>query len=179
MVCILLAEGFEETEALAPCDILRRGGVDVKLISCTGNTAVKGSHGISVETDALFEDVDADYIDMLVIPGGMPGTLNLDAFKPIDELIQKIYANNGFFAAICAGPMVLGKRGLLKGKKAVCYPGFEKELAGANIGTDKVVRDGRIITAVGAGAAVDFGLQLLAAVKDAAAAERVKKSILY
>ena len=179
MVYILLADGFEETEALAPCDILRRGGVDAKLVSCTGQFFVKGSHGIGVNADLLFEDIRPEEAQMVVIPGGMPGTLNLDSFSPIDKLIEKVYVSGGCLAAICAGPIVLGKRGYLNGRKAVCYPGFEQDLCGAEICACKVVRDGRIITAAAAGAALDFGLELLSYAAGQETSDRVRKSVLY
>ena len=131
-VYVFLAEGFEEMEAVTPVDLLRRvqeGVVDVKLVSVTGDKAVTGAHGITYQADLLFEEIEDD-ADMLVLPGGMPGSLNLDASPYTDEVISAVMKSGGRLAAICAAPLVLGRRGLLNGKNATCFPGFENQLEG-------------------------------------------------
>ena len=160
-IYLFLAEGFEEMEAMFPLDILRRGGMDVKLVSVTGEKAVRSSHGVTIMADALFEDVSEEDVEMIVLPGGLPGATNLDAHAGLDKLILS-FANAGKpLAAICAAPMVYGKRGLLKGKKATCYPGFDKYLEGAECTGAPVERDGNIITGKGPGAAMEFALAVV------------------
>ncbi|MDO4188103.1 MAG: DJ-1/PfpI family protein [Lachnospiraceae bacterium] len=160
-VFVFLATGFEEIEALTPVDILRRAGIDVKLVSITGDEIVTGARGINVKADLLFENIDSDLADILVLPGGMPGTTNLMKYEPLMELIEK-YNNNGKnIAAICAAPTIFGKLGLLEGKKATCYPGMEDDLIGAQVCYDSVVTDGNITTSRGMGTALDFSLELL------------------
>lgn len=160
MVYILLAEGFEEIEALCPLDLLRRAGIAAKTVSVTEKKVVTGSHGISVVADLTAENSLSD-IEMLVLPGGMPGTTNLDKSQFCDGLLRAAVKNGAYIAAICAAPMVLGRRGLLVGKEAVCFPGFEQELSGATLSSRRVVTDGKIVTAVGMGAALEFGLALV------------------
>lgn len=178
MVYILLADGFEEIEALAPCDMLRRAGVEVRLVSATEKLHVRGTHGISIMADLTVSEMNSRDIDMLVFPGGMPGAKNLDEHPRTDILVRHCLDRNAYLAAICAAPMILGKRGVLAGKKAICFPGFEKYLAGAEIMEgERVVRDGNIVTAVGAGAAVDFGLKLVEIMKGKETAESIRASI--
>ena len=160
MVYILLADGFEEIEALCPLDLLRRAGVETKTVSITEKRAVTGSHGITVTADLTAENSLSD-IEMLVLPGGMPGSTNLDGSKFCDGLVRNAAKSGAYLAAICAAPLVLGRRGLLVGKEAVCFPGFENELVGAHLSDKRVVRDGKIITAIGMGAALEFGLALV------------------
>ncbi|MBQ8351747.1 MAG: DJ-1/PfpI family protein [Clostridia bacterium] len=162
MIYVLLADGFEEIEALAPVDILRRAGKTVKTVGITG-AAVCGAHGISVQADILSEEAN-ERIDLLILPGGMPGATNLDQSPAVDKLLNKAIEDGAHIGAICAAPFILGKRGLLQGKEAICYPGFEDELLGACVCSDKrVVTSGKFTTAVGMGAACEFGLALLAA----------------
>ena len=123
-ICIFLAEGFEEMEAMFPLDIMRRGGLNVKTVSVTGNKTVVSSHRVPVVADELIENLSEEDIEMIVLPGGMPGATNLDAHAGLDKLIRNFAAAGKPMAAICAAPLVYGKRGLLKGKKATCYPGF-------------------------------------------------------
>lgn len=175
MVYVLFADGFEEIEALYPIDILMRGGLNVRKISVTGERTVVGTHGIAVVTDALLDGIGDD-IELLFLPGGMPGAATLDALPEMDALIEKTLKKGGRVAAICAAPMVLGKRGYLRGKAAVCYPGFEKFLDGACLDEERVVTDGRITTAVGMGAAGELGLTLLSLLRGSAAARRVSES---
>ena len=159
MVIVLLAEGFEELEALSPVDILRREGIDVKTVGIAG-LDVKGAHGITVRADMTADEVDVAKVSAVVFPGGMPGSLNLDASPYADKFIAAATANGGHIAAICAAPLVLGRRGLLRGKNATCFPGFEGELAGANATGEAVVTDGNITTARDFRAAVAFGDEL-------------------
>lgn len=159
MVYFLLANGCEEIEALAPVDFLRRAGVKVTTVSLKGGV-VCGAHGIEISADRVFPDADFSDAEMIVLPGGMPGTTNIDEFPGITELLASVYGRGGYLAAICAAPMILGKRGYLKGKSAICYPGFEDFLEGATISSSPVVRDGRIVTAKSAGFAWQFGYVL-------------------
>ena len=160
MIAVLLADGFEEIEALTPVDMLRRAGLDVKTVGIAGKIAA-GSHKIPVICDVEPGEVDLDKVSMVIFPGGMPGALNLDASPFTDKIIEAVLKNGGRLAAICAAPLVLGKRGLLNGKRATCYPGFEKELIGASVSGESVVTDGNITTAKGMGAALEFANELV------------------
>ena len=175
MVYEFLAEGFEEIEALAPVDILRRAGVEVKTVSVTGKKEVTGAHGITVTADILFDEI-SEKPEMLVLPGGMPGTLNLQAFAPLCDMLVNA---DCYIAAICAAPSVFGGLGLLKGKKAICYPGFEDKLEGAEIVDEPVVVSGKVITSKGAGTAHLFGFTLLSLLKSKEEAEDLRKSMMY
>ena len=159
MIAILLADGFEEIEALTPLDVLRRAGLDVKTVAITGKIAV-GSHGIPVICDISANEVNYSEVTTVVFPGGMPGSLNLDASPVSDKMIEAVTKNGGIIAAICAAPLVLGRRGLLEGKRAPCYPGFENELGGAVTRGASVEVDGNIVTAKGMGVALEFALTL-------------------
>lgn len=177
-ICIFLAEGFEEMEAMFPLDILRRGGMDVKLVSVTDEKAVRSSHGVTIMADALFEDVSEEDVEMIVLPGGLPGATNLDDHAGLDKLILS-FANAGKpLAAICAAPMVYGKRGLLKGKKATCYPGFDKYLEGAEYTGNMVEVVDNFILGKGPGAAPAFGFAILEKYAGAAKAQEVKNGML-
>ncbi len=178
MVYVYLAEGFEEIEALAPVDILRRCGVEVKTVGVTGKV-VSGSHGICVEADILPEAVSLADAQMLVLPGGIPGTPNLEKDARVTEALKAANAQGKYIAAICAAPSVFGHLGLLAGKKATCYPGFEPELAGAETLEDGVVCDGNIITAKGAGRASDFGFLLAGLLAGWDKAAEVRKAMQY
>ena len=160
MIAILLADGFEEIEALTPLDVLRRAGLDVKTVAIGSKVAV-GSHGIPVICDMEAKEVDESSLSTVIFPGGMPGSLNLDASPYADKFINAVIKNGGRLAAICAAPLVLGRRGLLEGKEAICYPGFEGELRGAKISDSAVVTDGNITTAKGMGVALAFALELV------------------
>ena len=175
MVYVFLADGFEEIEALAPVDILRRADVEVKTVSINDSFEVTGAHGITVCADILFGDVEKD-ADMLVLPGGMPGTVNLGNFEPLCDMLKKAKCP---IAAICAAPSVFGELGLLKGKKATCYPGFEDKLEGAEISDLPVVVSGNVITSRGAGTAHLFGFALLEILKDKETADSLKKAMQY
>lgn len=160
MVYVFLAPGFEEMEALAPVDIMRRAGLSVQTVGIGGRT-VTGAHGITVVADIAEEAFTPDDMEAVVLPGGMPGTKNLEASHTVSVALDRAVQENCIIAAICAAPSILGHRGLLQGKYVTCYPGFEEELQGATVTGDIVVVDGQIVTACGAGAAVDFGLQLV------------------
>ena len=176
MILLLLADGFEETEALVPLDLLRRGKLEVRTVGITGKT-VTGAHGIAVTADLVPKAVSGT-IDALILPGGMPGTTNLDASRDVDRLIDKTLSDGGRLAAICAAPIVLGRRGLLDGKRAVCFPGFENQLRGAIKSDKRVETDGNVTTAVGMGAAYEFGLALLSLLAGRKTAEQVRVSSL-
>jgi len=174
---VFLADGFEEIEAIAPIDIMRRAGIEVTTISVTTTKEVRGAHDILLQADCLFGQIDFSNADLLFLPGGMPGTKNLEAHVGLKQLLLK-HANEGKkLAAICAAPSILGKLGLLKGKEAVCFPGFEETLKGAILSDKKVVQSGNIITGKAAGAAVEFGLKLVENLKGKSAAEQVGSSI--
>ncbi len=160
MIYILLADGFEEVEALGCCDMLRRGEIGVRLAT-VGEEYVKGSHGITVKSDITANDIDFDLIDGVVLPGGMPGTLNLLKSEKAKEIIRFCADNNRLIGAICAAPMILGDLGILEGKRATCFPGYEDRLTGAELENDFVVTDKNIITAKGAGASLLFGAAIV------------------
>ncbi len=157
-----LANGFEEIEALAPVDILRRGGVDVKTVSITGSERAESSHGITVKADLVFEQAgDFADADMLLLPGGLPGATNLNAHEGVRCALQRQYDGGRRIGAICAAPMVLGSLGLLEGKKATCSPGFEKYLTGADYTAQLFQEDGTIITGEGPAATLPYAYRIL------------------
>lgn len=178
-VYAFLADGLEEVECLAVADVLVRAGVKVTLVSVSGKREVKGSHGFCIKTDALLADIDLMKADLLFLPGGMPGTKNLAACKPLCEGLIKAHEAGHRLAAICAAPSVLGGLGILSGKKATCYPGFEDALAGAKNTGAGVVTDGNVTTARGLGYALDLGLELVSLLMDKKTARDVKASIQY
>ncbi len=178
-VYLFLADGLEEIEGLTVVDLLRRADVEVCMVSVTGKHTVTGAHKIEIGADALFEEADFADADLLVLPGGMPGTLNLGAHEGLKRLLEKANEEKRGIAAICAAPSVLGDMGLLAGKKATCYPGFEERLTGATIGSGTVVTDGHITTSRGMGTAIDFGLELVKRLCGAQNAEKLAKSIIY
>ena len=177
MVLVFLANGFEETEAVAPIDILRRNGQKVITVGI-GEEVITSSHGITVVPDVTEADMSLmTDIDMIVLPGGMPGTLNLEKSRTVQDTIDYCAANGKFIGAICAAPSILGKKGLLKGKKATCFPGFEEFLEGADFTGEPVEKDGNIITARGAGVAVEFGLKLVEALSGKPASDKIRESM--
>ena len=178
-VLIFLAEGHEEIEALTVVDLLRRADIEIEMVSITGNKKVPGSHGITTVCDMFIENVNFESADMLVLPGGMPGTLNLGLFEPLMDQIHGFNASKKGLAAICAAPTVFGKAGLLEGRKATCYPGMEKNLVGANVSEDEVCHDGHIITSRGLGTAIPFALEVVKTFKGEDAANQLAKSIVY
>ncbi len=178
-VYVFLADGFEMIEGLTVVDIMRRAKIDVVTVSIKDRKKVKSSHNVFIAADKTFEEVDFEDADMLVLPGGMPGTTNLGAYEPLTELLKKFYKEGRKIAAICAAPSVFGKLGFLEGRKATSYPGFEEELLGAEIVEDAVVTDGNVTTSRGMGTAIDFALNLTAQLTDADTAEKIAKSIIY
>lgn len=177
-ICIFLAEGFEEVEAIFPLDVMRRGGLDVKTVSVTGQKAVAGAHGVPVVADWLFEELDEECVEMIVLPGGLPGATNLDAHAGLDKLVKSFAAAGKPLAAICAAPLVYGKRGLLVGKKATCYPGFDKYLEGAEYTGNMVEVTDNFILGKGPGAASEFGFAILEKYAGKEKAIEVKKAML-
>lgn len=179
MIYLLLADGFEEVEALTPLDLLRRAGKEVRTVSITASRTVCGAHGISVLADMTAEDVSLPCDELLILPGGMPGTTNLDASPLTDRLIKEVLSHGGRVGAICAAPLILGKRGLLAGRRAVCYPGFEDALKGATVLDTSVVTDGAFTTATGAGVAVLFGAELVSLLCGKDAAKSLLRAFRY
>lgn len=178
-VCVFLADGFEEIEGLTVVDILRRAGVDTEMVSVTEERMVTGSHKIPIRADVCFKDADFSETELLVLPGGMPGTLNLGACKELTKLLLKFHESGKKVAAICAAPSVLGDLGILKGKKAACYPGFESRLTGAEVVFDRVAQDGNVTTSRGMGTAIPFALSLVAQLVSEEKALELKDGIIY
>lgn len=175
---IFLATGFEEIEALGTADILRRGGVRTMTISITGDERVMGAHNIPVIADYLFEEADFSSADALILPGGIPGSNHLNTCTRLKELVLEKYKENIVLAAICAGPMVLGGLGILKGRKATCFPYFEPTMIGAIPTDNGVEQDENIITCKGPGFVFDFGLTILKALRDEEIAQEVAAALL-
>lgn len=179
MIYLFLATGAEEIEALATVDILRRAGLSVEIVSITNNRMVTGAHGIRVEADSLLKDVEFFDAEMLILPGGMPGATNLAACDDLIERIRDHVYLGRPVAAICAAPLVLGRMGLLEGKRATCYPGFESELKGATCTGALVEQDGLFITGKGPAAAFEFGYTIVECLKDKATADALREGMLY
>lgn len=178
-VYAFLADGLEEVECLAAVDVLIRGGVTVKLVSISDQREVTGSHGFRITADAVIGEVDLDQADVYFLPGGMPGTKHLRGCEALCRALVKADGEGKRLAAICAAPSVLGELGLLKGRKATCYPGFEETLEGASYTKTGVVTDGNVTTARGLGYALDLGLELLGLLTDRENAAKVKAAIQY
>lgn len=175
---VFLATGFEEIEAIGTVDVLRRAGIDAVTVSITGAEKVSGAHGMDVVADVLFADADFSEADALILPGGMPGSNNLNAFEPLKELLLNQYRKEKIVAAICAAPLVLGGLGLLKNRKATCYPSFEPKLIGATVVNEAAVIDGHVITGKGPGLVFEFALAVVVALKGDAVAEEVSAGLL-
>jgi 4-methyl-5(b-hydroxyethyl)-thiazole monophosphate biosynthesis len=175
---VFLATGFEEVEAVGTIDVLRRGEVDTTAVSVTGAYNVTGAHGLALVADKLFELTDFGEADALILPGGMPGSSNLNAYKPLKQLLLTQYEAGKIVAAICAAPLVLGGLGILKGRKATCYPGFEPQLTGAILTDKPAVADGNVITGKGPGLVFCFGLTLVDALKGSSKAGEVAGGLL-
>lgn len=180
MIYIYLADGFEEVEALFPLDLLRRASLDVKTVSITDKNEVTGSHGITVKADITVKSAEYDPkgAELIMLPGGMPGTKNLDASADVHEALDYAYANGKYIAAICAAPSVIGKKGFLKDKKATAYPGFEEYLIGRKETSERCVKDGNMITAAGAGVAMDLGLKIIETLIGKETADKIKHAII-
>ena len=177
MVYVLLGTGFEETEAIAPIDLMRRAGIPVLTVGLNGKT-VYGGHGIGVEADITVEEMDLTDLEMIVLPGGLGGVASIRGCEKAMDAIRFAYENDRFTAAICAGPTVLGDLGITNGKHAVCYPGCESGMGTARIGTQAALRDGKLITGTSAGCTIPFGLALIAALRGEEAAKTVAEQIV-
>lgn len=177
MVNILLANGFEEVEALTPCDMLRRAEIEVNLVSAEKDIYVTGNHGICVKCDKMLDEISE--CEMVILPGGLPGVPNLMANKKVMELVTNQIESGKRVGAICAAPWILGELGLTEGKRTTCYPGFEEKLKGALSLNEKVVTDGLITTSKAAGTAMDFAFEIIKVLKDSAVADKVKNSIYF
>jgi len=175
--CVLLAEGFEEIEAITIADVLRRAGVEAVLVGVAG-TPVRGAHAIQVAADALLSDAAAEDWDAVILPGGMPGSKNLADSAPVRALLREQHGRGRRVAAICAAPIALSAAGVLEGKRATCYPGFEKELRGASLETRAVVVDGNVTTSRGPGTAFEFALELVSQLVGGKAAEDLRSGML-
>jgi 4-methyl-5(b-hydroxyethyl)-thiazole monophosphate biosynthesis len=177
-VVVLLAEGFEEVEAITPIDYLRRAGIEVSIASIVSNLSVKGARGITVNADAALKNLKQAW-DAVVIPGGMPGASNIAASKEAGALITEMTADGKLVCAICASPaVVLAPLGLLSGKKFTCYPGMEERVQGASWKEDPVVTDGNIITSRGAGTAGAFAIAIISKLLSQAEGDKIAKSVL-
>lgn len=180
MVAILLGNGFEEMEALCPCDCLRRVGVEVRLVSVDGSKVVMGAHGIDVVADCILQEVDADEIDLIMLPGGLGGVNAINASRDAMALIRQVYENGAYVAAICAAPTVLAALHITDGKQATCYPGMEGRMGSARMCMDQsVVQDGKVITSTAAGTAMEFALYLVQLLAGEKAAQELKDSLVY
>lgn len=177
--CVFLAEGFEEVEGLMIVDLLRRAGVETYMISVSGELKVTGSHKIAIDADCLFEEMDFTDVDLLMLPGGLPGTDHLMAHEGLEKLLKEFYAQGRYLAAVCAAPSVFGKFGFLEGRRACSHPCREDVLTGAEVVKDPVVVDDHIITGRGLGAAIPLGLTLISLLVDEKTAEDVKNAIVY
>lgn len=178
MVYIILGKGFEEAEALVPCDLLRRAGIDVRFAGI-GGLEVTGGHGITLRADCIAEEAALCEAEMLVLPGGLGGVASIRASAPVLSAVRSVYARGGYVAAICAAPTVLAELGITDGKNATCYPGMENEMGSANMQDASAVCDGKVITGRAAGAAFDFGLALITALRGQSAAQKVAAGIVY
>ncbi len=177
-ICIHLTTGFEEIEAVVPGDILRRAGLEVEFVSMTRELWVEGAHQITIKADTLFEDVNYNFVDIILLPGGMPGATHLSEHKALCDVIRKFNEGGKYIAAICAAPMVIGKMGILQGQKATCFAGFEKYLTGAEIVHRPVVVSNNFITARGPGSAMKMGLKWVELIKGKENADRIASSMV-
>ncbi len=177
MIYVILADGFEEVEAIEPIDIMRRAGLEVKTAALKNKT-VTGAHNIPVSADIMISEIEPEKMNLLMLPGGAGHEL-LDASNEVHGLLNYALANGIYIAAICAAPSILGKKMMLEGKKATCFPGYEKYLYGADVVSDKAVVDGKFITARGAGAASDFGFAIVELLKDKKTADSLRKTMQY
>lgn len=178
-VCIFFTEGFEEIEALTVVDLLRRASIDASMVSVTGKLQVNGARGIKIEADALFEDVDYDEVQMIVLPGGSPGWKNLEKCEKLMKLVDDFASKGRRISAICGAPSVLGRRGILKGRTACVYPEMDESLEGAVVTHKEVAVDRNIITSRGVGTAIPFSLAIIEELTDAATAQKISDSIVY
>ena len=175
---LFLASGFEEIESIVVIDILRRSNMEITIVSIEKQLEVTGSHHITIKTDVIFENVIFENIEWLILPGGMPGTTNLNKHEKLKEIIKKHYEKGGSIAAICAAPLILGDMNLLQGKSATCYPGYESHLKGALLSHEKVVDAGNIVTAKGAGVTIPFDLKIIEKSKGMDKAQEIANKIM-
>lgn len=178
-IAIFFAEGYEEIEALTVVDLCRRAGIQADMVSVTDSLQVTGSHKIPVIMDKFLADVDFEALDMIVLPGGMPGTCNLEKVPALMEQVKAFAASGKYIAAICAAPSVFGHLGLVQGKRACCYPGFEEELTGAIVTYNSCEVDGNVITGRGMGCAIDFSLAIITALLGSEKATEIGTGIIY
>ena len=178
-IAVFFANGYEEIEALTVVDLTRRVGIETWMVSITDEKAVTGSHGITVSMDKTLKEVDFEQVDMIVLPGGMPGTLNLEACEPLMDKVKEFDAAGKYISAICAAPTVFGHLGLLRDKKACCYPGMEDGLEGAEVTYDATAVADHILTSRGMGTAIEFGLQIIARFQGQEAADEMAAKIVY
>ena len=178
-IAVFMADGCEEIEALTVVDILRRAGINIDMLSISDNLNVEGAHGIQFRADYLMTDKNSDDYDGVVLPGGMPGTTNLENNTLVQSALKKQFSAGKLIAAICAAPSILGKNGMVNGKKVTSYPGFENAFSRATYVTDSVVTDGNVITSRGMGTAIDFALAILEYLIGSDAASDMAKSIMY
>lgn len=177
MVYMLLGSGFEETEAIAPLDLLRRAGVEIQTVGLNGKV-IYGGHGIGVETDIEIGQLDLTALEMIILPGGLGGVASIRACDAAMEVVRFAWENGKYTAAICAGPTVLADLGIVDGKNATCYPGCEENMGSAKMVEAAAVTDGKLITGTSAGCAIPFGLALIAALKGQEEADRIAKQIV-
>lgn len=178
LVYIVLGKGFEEMEAIVPCDLLRRAGVDARLVGIDG-LDITGSRGITVHADCTQKEASWDDGDMIVLPGGLGGVASIRADETVMQTVSEYARKGKYVAAICAAPTILAQLGLTDGKKATCYPGMESEMGSAKMRDANAVTDGRIITGCAAGAAFDFGLSLIAALCGEKTARRIEREVVF
>ena len=175
---IFFADGFEEIEGLTVVDMFRRAGIPIQTVSISDSLTVTGSHDIKVQADCLLADFDFNTVEMLILPGGMPGTTNLSKCEPLCDALMQFSRQGRYLAAICAAPSILGSLGILNGRVATCYPGFEKKLFGAYITTDPVAKDGHVITSRGMGTSILLGLELVKLLKDEETSKKLAEAIM-
>lgn len=178
-VIVFLAEGFEEIEAISPIDILRRAECEVTLVSITNTKTVTGAHGVTIIADKTFSEITSFETDLIFLPGGMPGSLNLNTHQGVKDIVKKQAEQGKYIAAICAAPLVLGGLGLLQNKQATCYPGHESTLIGANVTGEACVVDGNIITGNGPGAAAKLGFTIVSLLKGETVANQWKNGMMF
>lgn len=179
MVYVFLATGFEDIEALAPVDILRRAGIEVQTVSISADRMVESAHGVGIQADIVLAEAQLDAAELMVLPGGLPGSTNLDACQPLTSALLRHYEAGRPVAAICAAPLVLGHLGILQGLRATCYPGVEGELKGATYTAQSVERDGRVVTGNGPAAAMAFGYALVELLLGDGAADGLRQGMMY
>jgi len=175
---VLLAPGFEEIEAVTIIDVLRRAGIETAALGVSGSGRVEGSHGITIEADRSLSEAERDSWDIVILPGGLPGATNLRDDPRVLALLRRQHESGKRLGAICAAPIALGAAGVLEGRKATSYPGFEKELRGATVSADRVVKDGNILTSRGPGTALEFALAIVADLEGKAAADKLRSGML-